>query len=173
MHTNVLAVALRALAVTAGLALFANGASAQIYRCTTPEGQTIFSDRPCGTDVQNLEPPKATRAAPARPAPTPRSQPEAPTQADPVGVVVTTSQEIGIVSKYQLGDIAPSISVRPAFHQMDIEHKRAIGVAFLVHAQRQRPDAEYQFVMIRDSRNNNTVGNYDERLGLRLRRDYR
>jgi len=78
MHTNALAVALRALAVTAGLALFANGASAQIYRCTTPEGQTIFSDRPCGNDAQTVEPAKAPRAATARPAPTARNQPEAP-----------------------------------------------------------------------------------------------
>ena len=83
MHTNVLAVALRALAVTAGLTLFANGASAQIYRCTTPEGQAIFSDRPCGTDAQNLAPPKAPRAVPARPAPTARNQPEAPRKNTP------------------------------------------------------------------------------------------
>jgi len=83
------------------------------------------------------------------------------------------SQELGLVSKYQLSDIAPSISVRPAFHEMDIEKKRAISMAFLVHAQRQRPDSGYQFVMIKDSRNNNTVGNYDERLGLTLKRAYR
>ena len=93
--------------------------------------------------------------------------------ADAADEVVRGSQDLGIVSSYQLGDIAPTISVRPAFHEMDIGHKRAIGLSFLTHAQRQRPDAGYEFVMIRDSRNNNVVGNYDERLGLRLRRDYR
>jgi hypothetical protein len=93
--------------------------------------------------------------------------------ADPVDDVVRMSQERGIVSSYQLHDVAPSISVRPAFHQMDFEDKKAIAIAFLVHAQRQRPDAGYQFVMIKDSRNNNTVGNYDQRLGLTLKREYR
>jgi hypothetical protein len=77
MHTNALAVTLHTLAVAAGLALFATGATAQVYRCTTPEGQTIFSDRPCGPDAQTLEPPKAPRAAPVRPAPIARNQPEA------------------------------------------------------------------------------------------------
>ena len=65
------------LAVGAGLALLANGANGQIYRCTTPDGHTTFSDRPCGTDVQTMEAPKAPRAAPVRPAPTARNQPEA------------------------------------------------------------------------------------------------
>ena len=130
------------------------------------------------------QPPKTATAPAQRPQPATTSstaRPPSPTGTgsqsrsveDPVDVVVRVSQARGIVSNYQLSDIAPSISVRPAFHEMDIEEKRAIAVAFLIHAQRQRPDAGYQFVMIRDSRNNNNVGNYDERLGLRLRRDYR
>lgn len=65
MYTSFFAVALRTIAVTAVLALFANGASAQIYQCTTPKGQTTFSDRPCGPDVKSLEPQNAPRAAPA------------------------------------------------------------------------------------------------------------
>jgi len=93
--------------------------------------------------------------------------------ADPVEDVVKMSQDRGIVSKYDTHDIAPTMWVRPAFHEMDVEHKRAIAVAFLIHSQRQRPDANYNFIMIRDSRNNNKVGNYDERLGLSLKKNYR
>ena len=94
--------------------------------------------------------------------------------ADPVDNVVRMTKEKGIVSRHSMSsDTAPSIWVRPVFHEMDIEHKRSIGIAFLTYSQRQRPDAEYSFVIIRDSRNNNTVGNYDERIGLRLRRAYR
>ena len=121
--------------------------------------------------AQRLQP--ATTSSTARsPSPTGAGS-QSRSVADPIDEVVRGSQELGIVSEYRLGDIAPTISVRPAFHQMDIGQKRAIGAAFLAHAKRQRPDAGYEFVMIRDSRNNNVVGNYDERLSLRLRRDYK
>ena len=93
--------------------------------------------------------------------------------ADQVEDIVKMSQERGIISKYDTHDIAPTVWVRPVFHEMDVEHKRAIVMAFLIHSQRQRPDANYNFIMIRDSRNNNRVGNYDERLGLSLKKGYR
>ena len=90
-----------------------------------------------------------------------------------VDAVVRMSQERGVVSSFSLGDVAPTIMVRPVFHNMDLDHKRAIGVAFLIHAQRQKPGAEYRFIMIRDSRNNNQVGSYDQRLGLQLKKPYK
>jgi hypothetical protein len=93
--------------------------------------------------------------------------------ADPVEDIVKMSQERGIVQKYDTHNIAPTMWVRPMFHEMDMEHKQAIVMAFLIHCQRLRPDANYNFIMIRDSRNNNKVGNYDERLGLSLKRNYR
>jgi hypothetical protein len=76
MHKSALAVTLHTLAVTAGLAVFATGATAQVYRCTTPEGQTIFSDRPCGPDAQTLEPPKAPRGGAVGAAPTTKNKTE-------------------------------------------------------------------------------------------------
>jgi hypothetical protein len=93
--------------------------------------------------------------------------------ADAVDDVVRMSQEEGIVSNYKVFEQGAIMSVRPVFHQMDIEHKRAIAAAFLLHAKRQRPKDDFQFILIRDSRNNNTVGNYDERLGLTLKKAYR
>jgi hypothetical protein len=82
MHTNALAVTLYTLAVTAGLALFATGATAQVYRCTTPEGQTIFSDRPCATDAEVHELPKTRPPATPAQAIDSRPQGRAPTQAE-------------------------------------------------------------------------------------------
>ena len=92
---------------------------------------------------------------------------------NPIDAVVRISQKDGLVSNYSLSDTAPTISVRPAFHEMDIEEKRAIAMAFFLHAKLQRPDAGYKFIMIRDSRNNNQVGTLAEGFGLRLNRAYR
>jgi hypothetical protein len=95
------------------------------------------------------------------------------TYADTVDDVVRMSQEIGVVSKYSTeSDIMPQIWVRPAFHQMDIKQKRAIATAFFLHSKRQRLNVDYESIMVRDSRNNNQVGNYHPKLGLRLKKAY-
>jgi hypothetical protein len=94
--------------------------------------------------------------------------------ADTVDDVVRMSQERGIVSEYSTAsDIMPSIWVRPVFHQMDFKEKRAIALAFFLHAKRQRPNFDYESIMLKDSRNNNQVGNYHPELGLRLKKAYR
>ena len=36
----------------AALFLITGEALGQVYRCTTPDGQTVFSDRPCATDAE-------------------------------------------------------------------------------------------------------------------------
>lgn len=40
------------VSVLAVLMLIAGEALGQVYRCTTPDGQTEFSDRPCATDSE-------------------------------------------------------------------------------------------------------------------------
>ncbi len=90
---------------------------------------------------------------------------------NPVDIVVRASREEGIVAKHEKDDRWGSVWVRPGFHQLDYDTKGAIMIAHLAYMQRTHP--EIRSVFIFDSRNNNRVGNYQPRLGLRLKKDYR
>lgn len=85
---------------------------------------------------------------------------------------VQETKRVGLVQKVTFNDIAATMYVRPSFHEMDYDHKRTIARAFFEWSRKQS-GKDYNFIMIRDSRNNNSVGNYDHRLGLSLKRSYR
>lgn len=168
---------MRLLAALFGLILAGIVQAQSVYRCVV-EGVTVFSSTPC--DQEQIDRHASQQAERRAVQPQTRQQgsqttppPSRPVPDDPIAVVVQGSQDRGIVSGYRLGDAGPVILVRPIFHEMDMGDKRAIAASFLAHAQRQRPDANYDILLILDSRNNNVVGNYDPRLGLSLRRDYR
>ncbi len=95
-----------------------------------------------------------------------------PAYADDIADLVRSAKTEGYVSKLELGDIAPTVYVRPKFHEIDFDFKRTAAWAFLEYAKRERPDNGYTFITLRDSRNRNTVGTYDK-YGLRLTRSYR
>ena len=64
------------------LLLISGEALSQVYRCTTPDGSTTFSDRPCATDAEIHDLPKIRQ--PAAPPHDQTSQPQrrTPTEAE-------------------------------------------------------------------------------------------
>lgn len=82
--------------------------------------------------------------------------------------MVSEAKRLGYVQKAELGKYGMTMYVRPAFHELNFDTKRGIAALFLQWGQKQQPNMNYELIMIRDSRNNKVIGNYDPRLGLTL-----
>jgi hypothetical protein len=67
--------------ILVGLLAVSTTGSAQIYRCITPQGQTVFSDRSCGPDAQ-------IHVGPGERTPTAPTSEEPPTPEDPAATEV-------------------------------------------------------------------------------------
>lgn len=80
---------------------------------------------------------------------------------------VKVALETGIVQKVELSNIAVTMYVSPAFYALNYDDKRATAAAFLKWARARKSNID--LVMLRDSRNNKAIGNYDPNLGLSLK----